>query len=1019
MIPIKLTFEGVYSYRKRHNIDFQKLVDTGLFGIFGKVGSGKSSILEALTFALYGQTERLNARGDNRNYNMMNLRSNESIFDFEFSNFKNEKYRIFRQYRRNSKKFEDVQLRHILLYYWQNEEWIPMESPDSAAIERVVGLSYDNFKRTIIIPQGRFREFIDLPPAQRTTMLKEVFNLHRFDLNRQARDLYNHTNSSLENLKGQLLSVESINPQHIKEKQKKKENNEKVLQGLEQKEEVLDQQVRSLSALLHDIESLKNKKKVFSELAIKKDEINKQVSELEEYEHIERKFKLPFSRIKEKQEQREEAFQKWKNTEKELRVLTEQLKNAQQYFDTYKERFLNLEEENQKLIDYELGLSIQSRNSEIEKLKERIGKGKSEIEKKKHIIKNLENKISVQEANLTKLKENRVDAQELIEVAHWYHIWNNLTQELQQLKTKQASLKKDKESELNFFKENHLSLQDWEEKYKHEVQTLTQNLVLLQEEKSQLALQIKLDEYTRELKMGMPCPLCGSKEHPDVLKTDDITGKADKIDKKIMEAKSAIDNWQNIAQKSTRHSDNYKRAQKELKAIKCEEEDLLEKKEELVKTFIWDKYDKDNPASFTGQQKEAARIEKEITHLEKTIEDTRSTLKENENDLEKFNKAFIKISTKLETSQALQNSDKEKMKIIAWTNIQKHSKDQLTDIYNQLKLEITNIEDKYEKSLQKKQQIEQNIQIKKESVNIYQKQTERHNSDIKIEGEQIKKGMEEFGFSSEESILAILNKNINVTESRKNIEEFLLKYHTLEKQIDELEKKISDHAFDYEEYRRKEYSLKEARKNIQVYREENATLDSDIRRLELEWKRKKELQHEQEKLNQKLKNISMIVNLMRSNGFVNYASGVWLQTLVQIANDRFHRLTKNQLSLQLNTENEFEVIDYLNEGKCRSIKTLSGGQTFQVALSLALALAESVQSMSSAERNFFFIDEGFGTQDPESVDIIFETLNDLRKEGKVVGIISHVEALQEQIPVTLHVTKNLEEGSTIHGPAWE
>src|SRR5699024_2529317 len=174
---------------------------------------------------------------------------------------------------------------------------------------------------------------------------------------------------------------------------------------------------------------------------------------------------------------------------KELRVLIEQLKNAQQYFDTYKERFLNLEEENQKLIDYELGLSIQSRNSEIEKLKERIGKGKSEIEKKKHIIKNLENKISVQEANLTKLKENRVDAQELIEVAHWYHIWNNLTQELQQLKTKQASLKKDKESELNFFKENHLSLQDWEEKYKHEVQTLTQNLVLLQEEKSQLALR--------------------------------------------------------------------------------------------------------------------------------------------------------------------------------------------------------------------------------------------------------------------------------------------------------------------------------------------------------------------------------------------------------------------------------------------------------------------------------------------------------------------------------------------------
>lgn len=1017
MIPIKLTFEGVYSYRKKHTIDFQKLVDTGLFGVFGKVGSGKSSILEALTFALYGQTERLNARGDNRNYNMMNLRSNESIFDFEFSNFKNEKYRIFRQYRRNSKKFEDVQLRHILLYAWQNEEWIPMESPDSAAVERVVGLSYANFKRTIIIPQGRFREFIDLPPAQRTTMLKEVFNLHRFDLNRQARDLYNHTNSLLENLKGQLLSVESINPEHIKEKQKKKENNKKIVQHLEQKEEVLEQQVRSLSALLHDIESLKNKKKVFTELAAEKDEINKQVSELEEYERIERKFKLPFSRIKEKREQQEEAFQKWKNTEKELGALTEQLKSTHQYFDTCKEKFLNLKEENQKLDDYEFALSIQSRNSEIEKLKVRIGNGKSEIEKKKQTIKSLENKISAQEINLAELKDTRLDSQELIEVAHWYHVWNNLTQELQQLKIKQVSLKKDEENELKFFTENHLSLQNWEEKYKHEVQTLTQNLTLLQEEKSQLALHAKLEEYTIDLKEGIPCPLCGSKEHPDILKTDNISGKVANIDENIIETKTAIDNWQNIAQKSIRHSDNYKRIQNELEDIKNERNDLLDKKKELAETFIWEKYDKDNPASFTEKQKEAARREKEITHLEKTITDTRSKLKENENDLEKFNKGFNKISTTLETSQALQNSDKEKMRIISWKDIQKYSNEQLTDIYNRLKMEITNIEDKYEKSLQEKQQLEQDIQIKKESLNIYRKQKERYSSEIETEEKQIKKGMEEFGFSSEESILDILNKNINVTESRKYIEGFMLRYHTLEKQINELEKKLREHAFDHEDYRNKEHSLKEIRKNIQVYREENATLDSDIRRLTLEWKRKRELQREEEKLSQKLENISVIVNLMRSNGFVNYASGVWLQTLVQIANNRFHRLTKNQLSLQLNTENEFEVIDYLNEGKHRSIKTLSGGQTFQVALSLALALAESVQSMSSAERNFFFIDEGFGTQDPESVDIIFETLNNLRKEGKVVGIISHVETLQEQIPVTLHVTKNLEEGSIIHDPA--
>ena len=124
-------------------------------------------------------------------------------------------------------------------------------------------------------------------------------------------------------------------------------------------------------------------------------------------------------------------------------------------------------------------------------------------------------------------------------------------------------------------------------------------------------------------------------------------------------------------------------------------------------------------------------------------------------------------------------------------------------------------------------------------------------------------------------------------------------------------------------------------------------------------------------------------------------------------------MTRNQLRLQLNENNDFEIIDYLNEGRSRSVKTLSGGQAFQVSLSLALALAESVQSNAKAEKNFFFIDEGFGTQDLESVNIVFETLLDLNKENKIVGIISHVEELKERIPMTLTVTKDPERGSLI------
>jgi len=84
MIPIELTIQGLYSYQEKQTIDFTRLTAANLFGIFGPVGSGKSTILEAITFAIYGRTDRLNLSGDNRYYNMMNLRSNEMLIDFIF-----------------------------------------------------------------------------------------------------------------------------------------------------------------------------------------------------------------------------------------------------------------------------------------------------------------------------------------------------------------------------------------------------------------------------------------------------------------------------------------------------------------------------------------------------------------------------------------------------------------------------------------------------------------------------------------------------------------------------------------------------------------------------------------------------------------------------------------------------------------------------------------------------------------------------------------------------------------------
>ena len=103
----------------------------------------------------------------------------------------------------------------------------------------------------------------------------------------------------------------------------------------------------------------------------------------------------------------------------------------------------------------------------------------------------------------------------------------------------------------------------------------------------------------------------------------------------------------------------------------------------------------------------------------------------------------------------------------------------------------------------------------------------------------------------------------------------------------------------------------------------------------------------------------------------------------------------------------------LNGGELRDVRTLSGGQTFQAALCLALALSDHIQSRNAARQNFFFLDEGFGSLDRESLHIVFETLKALRKENRIVGIISHVEELQQEIDVFLKVENRAEEGSVV------
>ena len=148
MLPVKLTLEGIYSYRERQTIDFTRLTEARLFGIFGPVGSGKSTILEAMIYAIYGTIDRLN---NDVKYNVMNLQSDRLFVDFEFRAGEDGRlYRATVECRRNKKRFADVSSPKYLYHVWEGDEWLPCTREE---VVGAIGLTAQNFKRVVIIPQ--------------------------------------------------------------------------------------------------------------------------------------------------------------------------------------------------------------------------------------------------------------------------------------------------------------------------------------------------------------------------------------------------------------------------------------------------------------------------------------------------------------------------------------------------------------------------------------------------------------------------------------------------------------------------------------------------------------------------------------------------------------------------------------------------------------------------------------------------------------------------------------------------
>ncbi|MHA7108994.1 AAA family ATPase [Sunxiuqinia elliptica] len=1019
MIPVQLTIQGLYSYQEKQTIDFTKLTAANLFGIFGTVGSGKSSILEAITFAIYGRTDRLNLSGDNRYYNMMNLKSNELLIDFIFETGKEQTaYRATVKGKRNGRNFEDVKALDRSAYQKNGNEWIPIET---AALEQAIGLSYDNFKRTIIIPQGQFQEFLQLGNKDRTQMMKELFNLGKFEFYYKVTSLENKNNAQKQNLEGQLQQLRAVDPEQLEVYKTQLEQLENELKEQNQKLSVYQKREEELRKLQDLARRKSEAEKAFKSLHDQESIVKQLEQRILRYEQCVIQFKHLLDGLKSTNEKVLAREKQLQQDEKKLKLQDDEIGALNRKLEALKPAYEKREELKQKADEFGRLAQMKTLEQTISKENERLQKGMQvcgEYEK------NLEQlKIQKQEVEaLIKVSKGKMPDLELLSaVKNWYTEKNLLEKELPGIQ-KELEENKNATSTLQNSVDKLLERaglgQQAETEYSNIVQSLKDKTKkakekqnVLNEQESHMRVKAQLKAYSENLEEGAPCPLCGSLHHPDVLKTEDLNDTLLKLTAEKQANEKALEQLLDWISRINLLSKQQEMIQQQKKSLLQKQKTQQERIEAHAKKFTWENYRVETELEKAFQ--EARRIQGELKKQDDLLEKLGKDIDKKGNDFKRFQLEVDKIRTILTVQQTELKTLEKQLRLIK------------AETYEDVKIEGIEAEKSklqkehsgFEKSFSEiTQQITEKSKLRDTlsgGVQAGKKELEQDKHSLENLKQQIQEQLEKSTYNSIEEVTVILSESFNPDKEKQRIIHFKDQHLSAKSLLEQLQKEIGERVYDKEIHQKLNADIALLKEQLARQNQEQGKIAEQLKKLEKDLKSQAVLRKELEKLEFRAENLKTMKSLFKASGFVNYISSVYLQNLCNAANDRFFQLTRQKLSLEITPDNNFQVRDFMNGGKIRSVKTLSGGQTFQAALSLALALADNIQKITESNQNFFFLDEGFGSLDKESLGVVFDTLKSLRKENRIVGVISHVEEMQQEIEVHLRIDNQEERGSRI------
>ncbi|GAB3573026.1 SbcC/MukB-like Walker B domain-containing protein [Spirosoma luteolum] len=1028
MIPLKLSIQGLYSYQTLQEVDFRQLTSASVFGIFGKVGSGKTSLLEAMSFALYGRTERLNMQ-DRLLYNMMNLKSKHLIIDFEFqAGPDGEQYKFVYAAKRHAKRHQDILAGERRSFKRQGDSWTPIgnEKEDISILsEQILGLNYDNFKRTIIIPQNQFREFLELSPTDRTRMMNQLFRLDQYDLASRTSRLKTANNTQLSELRGLLAPLAAITETSITDAKTqladlltKQQQQTALTLTLEPARQQLLQAQKlhiQLDAATLELQELDRQKPQFDALR----------QHVQRYEQCLLLFKSDLAALDKNSQQRQQAITVWQQATQQherligsLPRLETDYKAAQQAYDT-RDQLLQQRDE--------LDTVAQIRNWQmiVNTQLDRYQKHKTSAADFQSQLDRMRREREEQQLRLQTLAVDDSALTRLYEAKEWFTVYESLKKRTDSLKAQLDDydkninqLKQAKDAALVGFKE------DWQQHSLKDlpshIQDAIEQLEHIRAERAEayraISVQAELQAYANALRDGAPCPLCGSAHHPaaaHLMADDAAVARARESLQKVEERIKAMQQLQLTINTLLQ----------QLRAELSTGKKLIQERGELVAeqtrhedAFVWTEFSKEPDGSLTKAIANLTDRKNQYRQAQQTITDLTSQIEQIDQKRQEEETNMTRIETAVSGLNGQIKDRVESLEHFKFDEVAEWDEAQLTDLRNNLTRDYDRAKAIFEAANKARQEASAELARLTELTKQLQIRLDELDRDQLALDKAVAHNLAHTGMDRDD-VVQLLQQAIDVEAEHKRLKQFDDGLAGYRKQVADLSKALQQNPYDADALRTLEAELAKLKGEQDALNQLIGQAHQTVESLTRQWEQKKTYQAEHDKLDLRRQDLEDMEKLFRQAGFVNYVSSVYLKNLCESANERFFKLTNNQLRLELDEKNTFLVRDFMNNGELRSVKTLSGGQTFQASLSLALALSDNIRHLTQATQNLFFLDEGFGTLDKDSLQTVFQTLKALRAENRVVGIISHVEELQHEVDhyVRAEIT---DEGSRIRC-SWE